>query len=91
MKAMPKTRLTITLDEDILKRVDSAIDGSKIRNRSHAIEYLLSSCLVREASKVLILAGGEGVEFRPLTNELPKSLLPKIGTGDSVSWTLQAK
>ncbi len=76
---MPKTRLTITLDEDILKRVDAAIDGSKIRNRSHAIEYLLSSCLVPQSTKVLILAGGEGVKFRPLTNELPKSLLPING------------
>lgn len=73
---MPKTRLTITLDEDILKRVDGAIDGSKIRNRSHAIEYLLTSSLVPQSTKVLILAGGEGVKFRPLTNELPKSLLP---------------
>ena len=76
---MPKTRLTITLDEDILKRVDAAIDGSKIRNRSHAIEFLLTSCLIPQSSKVLILAGGEGVRFRPLTNELPKSLLPIAG------------
>lgn len=73
---MAKTRLTITLDQDILKRVDSAIDGSKIRNRSHAIEYLLTSCLIPLTTKVLILAGGEGVKFRPLTYELPKSLLP---------------
>jgi len=73
---MAKTRLTITLDQDILKRVDSAIDGAKIRNRSHAIEYLLTSCLVPQQAKVLILAGGQGVKFRPLTYELPKSLLP---------------
>lgn len=73
---MAKTRLTITLDSAILKRVDSAVDGSKIRNRSHAIEYLLTSCLIPKSTKVLILAGGEGVKFRPLTYELPKSLLP---------------
>src|SRR3989344_2623489 len=76
---MVKTRLTITLDSDILKRVDSAIDGTKIRNRSHAIEYLLTSCLLPKSTKVLILAGGEGVKFRPLTYELPKSLLPIKG------------
>src|SRR3989344_5917676 len=76
---MAKTRLTITLDGDILKRVDAAIDGTKIRNRSHAIEYLLTSCLLPRSTKVLILAGGEGVKFRPLTNELPKSLLPING------------
>ena len=76
---MAKTRLTITLDQDILKRVDSAIDGTKIRNRSHAIEYLLTTCLLPKSTKVLILAGGEGVKFRPLTYELPKSLLPIKG------------
>ena len=76
---MPKTRLTITLDEDILKRVDAAIDGSKIRSRSHAIEYLLSKCLIPQSTKVLILAGGEGVKFRPLSSVLPKSLLPISG------------
>ena len=76
---MAKTRLTITLDKDILKRVDSAIDGAKIRNRSHAIEFLLTSSLVPKSTKVLILAGGEGVKFRPLTYEFPKSLLPVRG------------
>lgn len=76
---MTKTRLTITLDTDILKRVDAAVDGSKIRNRSHAIEFLLTASLVPKSTKVMILAGGEGVKFRPLTYELPKSLLPIRG------------
>lgn len=76
---MAKQRLTITLEEEILKRVDEAIDGTKIRNRSHAIEFLLTTCLVPKSTKVLILAGGEGVKFRPLTYELPKSLLPIKG------------
>lgn len=76
---MSKTRLTITIDEQLLKRVDAAIDGSKIRNRSHAIEFLLTTCLIPKSTKVLILAGGEGVKFRPLTYELPKSLLPVQG------------
>jgi NDP-sugar pyrophosphorylase family protein len=76
---MAKQRLTITLDSELLKRLDNIIDGSKIRNRSHAIEFLLSSSLVPKKTKVLILAGGEGVKFRPLTYELPKSLIPIQG------------
>ena len=76
---MGKERLTITLDKGLLKKVDDAIDGSKIRNRSHAIEFLLSSVLVPKQTKVLILAGGEGVKFRPLTYELPKALVPVLG------------
>ncbi len=76
---MAKKRLTITLDEGLLKRLDSVIDGSKIRNRSHAIEFLLGSSLLPKSTKVLILAGGEGVKFRPLTYELPKTLIPILG------------
>src|SRR3989344_6684578 len=76
---MPKKRITITLDQDLLRRVDGLIDGAKVRNRSHAIELLIGSSLVPKTTKVMILAGGEGVKFRPLTYELPKSLLPVRG------------
>ncbi|MDP3741317.1 MAG: ribbon-helix-helix protein, CopG family, partial [bacterium] len=62
---MTKQRLTITLDSELLKRLDNVIDGSKIRNRSHAIEFLLASSLVPKKTRVLILSGGEGVRFRP--------------------------
>lgn len=76
---MTKERLTITLDKELLRRLDGAVDGAKIRNRSHAIEVFLSNSLLPSPIKVLILAGGEGVKFRPLTYELPKSLLPIRG------------
>lgn len=76
---MNRPRLTITLKNDILKLLDSYIDGEKIRNRSHAVEYLLSQALVPKGVKVLILAGGEGVKFRPLTYELPKAMIPLAG------------
>ena len=76
---MARTRLTITLKDTLLQLLDELIDGQKIRNRSHAIEFLLSQTLVPKQIKVLILAGGEGVNFRPLTFEMPKSLIPVAG------------
>lgn len=76
---MTRQRLTITLKNDVLKLLDGYIDGEKIRNRSHAVEFLLSQALVPKGVKVLILAGGEGVKFRPLTYELPKAMIPLAG------------
>src|SRR3989344_6485227 len=76
---MPKKRITITLDQDLLRRVDGLIDGAKVRNRSHAIELLIGSSLVPKTTKVMILAGGEGVKSPPLPYEFPKSLLPVRG------------
>lgn len=76
---MTRERLTITLKKELLKALDDIVDGEKIRNRSHAIEYLLSKTLVSKAARVLILAGGKGVNFRPLTYELPKAMIPVKG------------
>jgi NDP-sugar pyrophosphorylase family protein len=86
---MAKQRLTITLDKKLLSKIDNLIDGASIRNRSHAIEYFLRQSVLPKQTKVLILAGGEGVKFRPLTNELPKSLLPISGK-PLLSYTLEA-
>lgn len=58
---MNRERLTITLRSDLLKYIDGIIDGDKLRNRSHAIEYYLSKALGLRAVKVLILAGGKAV------------------------------
>lgn len=65
-----KKRLTITLSENTLRKVDQHIDGHKLRNRSHAIEYLLEQKLQPSISTAVILAGGKHDntkdEFRPL-------------------------
>ncbi|MCR4263139.1 MAG: sugar phosphate nucleotidyltransferase [Candidatus Roizmanbacteria bacterium] len=76
---MDRERLTITLRGDLLKRLDGIIDGVQIRNRSHAIEYLLSQSLTPKISQAIILAGGQGVQMRPLTYEVPKPLIPVGG------------
>lgn len=76
---MSRLRLTITLKNELVKQLDKFIDGSRIRNRSHAIEYLLTKSLGPGISRALILAGGRGQRLQPFTYELPKGLLPVGG------------
>lgn len=73
---MDRERLTITLRKDLIKQVDRVIDQVRIRNRSHAIEYLLSKALGPRVSKAFILAGGKGLKMRPFTYEMPKPMIP---------------
>lgn len=54
-----KSRLTITLTQDLLEKVDNIIDGQEIRNRSHAIENLIRKSLIPTIKRVVILAGGK--------------------------------
>ena len=76
---MERERLTITLKKEIVNSVDRMVDGTKIRNRSHAIEYLLSKNFFSKKTKVVILTGGKGLKLRPFTYEMPKALLPIHG------------
>lgn len=76
-----KTRLTITLDNDLLGQVDTLIDNVSVKNRSHAIETLIKDSLTPSVQTAVILAGGT----------LPGStnpLLLKLGTGTLFSYTL---
>jgi NDP-sugar pyrophosphorylase family protein len=76
---MKRKRLTITLDPQLLKKIDTVVNGKGIRNRSHAIEYLVKKGLPPMVKKAVILAGGPGIHFRPLTYEIPSVLIPFKG------------
>ena len=53
-------RVTITIDDDLLKQIDGMVDGSNVKSRSHAVDLLLRSA-VSQASvkKAVILAAGK--------------------------------
>jgi NDP-sugar pyrophosphorylase family protein len=85
---MNRERLTITLRNDLLKALDAEIDGDRLRNRSHAIEYFLSRSLGLKAVKVLILAGGQPVYFESEKKTLPKAMV-KIAGKPLLEQTLQ--
>jgi len=71
-----RSRLTITLKKSLVEKLDGVVDHVRIRNRSHAIEYLLNKALYAEEIMAVVLVGGEGTRMRPFSYEMPKSLLP---------------
>ena len=65
-----KERVTLTIDEDVLKRVDSTVDGSTVKNRSHAVEMLISQALAgNSVTKAVVLAAGKSEVLSSLTKE----------------------
>lgn len=72
---MTRQRLSITLDDQLLRKIDKRVDGHKIRNRSHAIEAILDEKLRSKIlKKAIVLGGGQGIEFEGKT--ISKLLIP---------------
>jgi len=62
-----KDRITLTLDTEILKRVDQSVDGFHIKNRSHAIELLLLKAMRADIPQhAIILAAGMPLQIKGL-------------------------
>ena len=76
---MQRERITITMPKKLLEALDRTVDGSTVRNRSHAVELALSKTLLKKPVKALILAGGKEIRLPQLHREIPKAMLPVQG------------
>lgn len=71
-------RVTITIDKELLARIDNSVDGKEVRNRSHAIESLVMKALQSvKLDTVLLLAGGATVTLGK--EKIPKVMVPVHG------------
>lgn len=52
---MPKSKIAISVDNSVLRMVDSKVDGSVIRSRSQAIEYFLKRGLNEQSVSIAVL------------------------------------
>lgn len=60
MNTPDRVRITISLSKEVADRIDETVDGIRIRNRSHAVETLVTESLqISQVRHAVILAGGE--------------------------------
>ena len=78
-----KEKISITIEESVLRDIDSVVDNLIIRNRSQAIEHLVKEAL-GENKIAVILAGGSAekiriskTEFRPTAVVKGKSVVER--------------
>ncbi|HLG25512.1 MAG TPA: nucleotidyltransferase family protein [Candidatus Gracilibacteria bacterium] len=64
-----RVRISITLRPEIVSLLDSKIDGTKIRNRSHAVEQFLKQVLVTPVGQAVILVGDENKALTDICGE----------------------
>jgi metal-responsive CopG/Arc/MetJ family transcriptional regulator len=77
---MPKTKVALTLDAELVERVDELVARRRFRNRSQAIESALADKLQRLARTRL------AQESARLNSREEKRLAEKGLTEDLLSW-----
>ena len=70
-----KSKISITIEESILKNLDGFIDGINIRNRSQAIEGILSKRM--NENKIAVILASKIDEFRILSRVKGEPLIVK--------------
>ncbi|MFH1642274.1 MAG: sugar phosphate nucleotidyltransferase [Nanoarchaeota archaeon] len=81
-----KERITITLDQGLIKQIDKRKTGAGEENRSSKIEKILGDALgISIPTKAFVLVGGKGTRLSPLTDNMPKALV-KIGGKTITEW-----
>ena len=53
-----KERVTLTIEQSVLRQVDARIDGNTVRNRSHAVEMLIREALRGEVPETAVILAG---------------------------------
>jgi len=73
---MDRERITISIKKNVLEKIDRIIDGTSIRNRSHAVETLALKSLGSATSSqaVIMLGGDNALKAIPAA----KDYLPKL-------------
>ncbi len=82
-----KKRLTITLDKNVLEKVDQWSKKSGTESRSSAIQSLLKEAFGSEIKKALVLAGGKN-KIDGVTDGLPKPMV-KIKNKPVLEWQIE--
>jgi len=71
-----KERVTLTIDKDLLGKIDAQVDNISVKNRSHAVELFLRRAMKGQVpNTAIILAGGRGVRIGVNNEETPKSMI----------------
>jgi Arc/MetJ-type ribon-helix-helix transcriptional regulator len=78
--AMPKTKVALTLDSELIDRLDELVERRRFRNRSQAVEAALADKLDRLARTRL---ARESAKLNPREE---KRLADEGLTEDLVSW-----